>query len=243
MPTARSHGAYGHPQTEPIAAVAVDDVGPRIRRQISANRAASEAPDMQSFAVFPLSQFRIALTKSSYPKVLDILKPRGWTEADLDDIKGYLELRRQEIENFGINESTSPMDEIFYRLLLKSIEKKFMASFPALMTFNGDNALFYSIESVKTAQMQLCEDLCPERVEIFFMVITKFRPNDLDARVANVLATCSDKLIQGPSISAAEAFIALIQKFKPANGQELIRSVKERVENLQVIEILEKPIQ
>lgn len=243
MPIGRSSGAYRYPQPQPVAAEPVANVVPPLGRQITAHRAASEAPPaLQDRSLFPLSSFILALKNSDFPEVSNILKPWGWTDADLADVKEYIELRRREFEHFGINESMSPMDEILYRLLLKSIGKKFIAAFPALMTFSGDSAPFYSRESVNTAQAQLYEDLCLENVEIFFALINKFRPVDYNDRVADVLTTCSNKLIATPSDAAADAFIELIKKFKPANKQELVEWVIGRVHDLNVIAKLERAI-
>lgn len=157
------------------------------------------APDSISQDVFPLSRFKKALKKFDFPVVEKILTSRGWSKDDLSRAELIINLRKSEktayaplAEQLVDCPSQESLDEIFYPLLCTSIEKKFIAAFSVLTKFTGPQADFYRGQVVDLVTNKLCEEPCEECFEMFWRIVTKFKPDDLQDRVARVLAVVQD---------------------------------------------------
>lgn len=144
---------------------------------------------------FPLADFSDALRNLNAEKLENIFRKFGWQTEDLEEILDYVKINNDEQRwNQPFEKKTSsPLDEITYRIFLKAIEKKFVPIIPAIPRFSGQTRDFYANEIAAVATEALCSEQTGTHFDFFLSVLKKQQPSLAEEYVGQVLQAAVKK--------------------------------------------------
>ncbi len=200
VPPAAGSSQSHRPQGDDAKSNGTGNVQEAAIRQI--NNTPRTAANIQfARSVFLVSDFRRAFISLDYDKVYELLQPFGWTEADLDRVKGIMGIRRDEHIGLTLDipDAEANMDEVIYPLLTVAITKRFFALLPALPNFTEDRMEFYTSQLANLTTEQLMLDYSDGMFEMFKAIMKKYKPKNLQDCIDRILADVGD---QSPDIIA-----------------------------------------